>query len=157
MKLKVEIKWAFIFFAVSLAWILLEKAFGLHDSLIEKHNLYSKGFVVLAIGVYVLAILEKRNTFYQGSMSWKEGFRSGLILSLGIAILTPATLFLMHKVISPDFIPNIIELATSKAMTEEQATKVFSLQRIIMEGVKGTLMTGLATSAGVSFFIKTRK
>jgi hypothetical protein len=35
--LKIEIKWALIFVAMQLSWMLMEKLTGLHDTHIEKH------------------------------------------------------------------------------------------------------------------------
>jgi hypothetical protein len=44
---KIEIKWALIFFIVSLIWIFLEKLVGLHDAHIDKHPIYTNFFAIL--------------------------------------------------------------------------------------------------------------
>jgi len=61
---KIEIKWAIVFFVATLLWMLLERLVGLHDQYIDQHALYTNFFAVIAIGVYVLALLNKRKQFY---------------------------------------------------------------------------------------------
>ena len=72
-KYKVEIKWAIIFFVVSLLWMVFERAVGLHDEHIDKHMIYTNFFAIPAILVFVMALLDKRKTSYGGKMTYKQG------------------------------------------------------------------------------------
>jgi hypothetical protein len=110
---KIEIKWALIFFIVSLIWIFLEKLVGLHDAHIDKHPIYTNFFAILAIAMYVFALLDKRKNFYHGRMNWMQGFVSGVIISVIVAILSPLGQYLTHEVITPEYFPNAIEYAVS--------------------------------------------
>src|SRR5690554_7181183 len=75
-KFKLEIKWAFIFIAMSLLWMVLEKAVGLHSTHIDKHMYVTNLFAIPAILIYVLALREKKTKDYNGVMSFKQGFVS---------------------------------------------------------------------------------
>ena len=57
---KIEIKWALIFAAMTLGWMLMERLVGLHSTHIDKHLLYSNLIAIPAITVYVFALLDKR-------------------------------------------------------------------------------------------------
>ena len=59
-KFRIEIKWAIIFALATLLWMAFEKSMGWHDVLIEKHAIYTNFFAIIAIAVYVLALLDKR-------------------------------------------------------------------------------------------------
>ncbi|MFY8019677.1 MAG: DUF4199 domain-containing protein, partial [Bacteroidia bacterium] len=88
-KYSIEIKWAAIFSMMSLAWMWMEKAVGLHDIHIDKQVFYTNIIAIPAIVIYVLALLEKKKKFYAGTMNYGQAFVSGTILSVIIAILSP--------------------------------------------------------------------
>ena len=56
----IEIKWAIIFTIIALLWMMFEKSMGWHDALIAKHALYTNWFGLIAILVYIVALLDKR-------------------------------------------------------------------------------------------------
>lgn len=87
----IEIKWAIIFSVVGLLWMLLEKLTGLHSTHIDKHMYLTNLFAIPAIIMMVLALKDKKHNFYKGQMSYKQGFISGLIISVFIALLSPLT------------------------------------------------------------------
>ena len=74
-KYKIEIKWAIIFVIASLLWMVLENALGWHDELIQKHPLYTLLFAVVAIAIYVFALIDKKKNFYNGKMNWTDGYQ----------------------------------------------------------------------------------
>ena len=59
-KFALEIKWGVIFTIVLLLWMVMEKLLGWHGKHIDKHAIYTNFFAILAILIYVLALLEKR-------------------------------------------------------------------------------------------------
>ena len=61
----IEIKWGVLFSIVSLAWMLLEKTVGLHDQYIAKQAMYTNLFGLVAIGIYILALSDKKKNFYK--------------------------------------------------------------------------------------------
>lgn len=154
-KFRIEIKWAVIFSLATLLWMVFEKSMGWHDVLIEKHAIYTNFFAIIAIAVYVLALLDKRKVDYNGKMSWKQGFISGIILSVIIAVLSPLTQYITSNFITPDYFTNIINYAVdSGKMDQEAAESYFNLNSYIIQSLFGALTMGIVTSAIVAFFVK---
>lgn len=153
----IEIKWAFIFFFASLAWMFLEKSVGLHDQYIEKHPIYTNLFAIVAVTVYYLAIRDKKKNFFNNQMNWKQGFITGLILTIFVTILSPVAQYITSTIITPDYFKNIITFAVEhKKMTQEAAEMYFNLKSYIIQGVFGALSMGVVTSAIVSYFTKSK-
>ena len=154
-KYKIEIKWAFIFMVMMLLWMVFERAVGLHDEHIDKHPIYTNFVAILAIAVYVLALLDKRKSFYNGVMTYKQGFVSGLIISLIVTVFSPLTQYITSKIISPDYFNNVIEYSVSNnLMTLEAAQAYFNLKSYIIQVLIATPIMGIVTSAIVAIFTK---
>ncbi|MGV8994356.1 MAG: DUF4199 domain-containing protein [Flavobacterium sp.] len=157
-KYKIEIKWAFIYTIVSLAWMVFEKEMGWHDVEISKHPIYSSLFSFIGIIIYYFALREKKIVTYNNTIHWKEAFISGALLSVFVAVLGIAVFYLTVNVISPDFFRNMINYAVSaKIYTLEQAESYFNTQSYLLQTVAGTLSMGIVTSAVISYFIQTKK
>ena len=86
-KYKIEIKWAVIFVFVILLWMVFEKLVGLHTTHIDKHAIYTNFFAIPAIIIYVFALLDKRKNYFNGIITWKQGFITGLIITLIVTVL----------------------------------------------------------------------
>ena len=154
-KYSIEIKWAFIFFAVALIWMVIEKAVGLHDVHIDKHSTYTNLFAIFAIALFVFALLDKRKNFYGGYMTFKEGFISGMIITIIVAVLSPISQIIVHQIISPDYFNNVIQYSLEQGyMDMDTAKSYFSLGSYIVQSVIGGLVMGIITSAVVAFFVK---
>lgn len=154
-KYQLEIKWAVIFSLATLAWMFLEKTLGWHDEYIGKHAIYTNLFALVAITIYVLALLDKRKTAYNGKMNWQQGFISGIILSIVIAIFSPIVQYITSTTISPDYFPNAIKyIVDSGKMSQETAESYFNLKSYVLQGVFGAFSMGIVTAAIVAFFVK---
>ena len=152
---KIEIKWAIVFFVATLLWMGLERLLGLHDELIEKHAIYTNLFAIVAIGVYALALLNKRKQYYQGRMNYWQGVQCGLRLTFFIVILVPMAQYLTHTFITPDYFNNVSQLAVrSEQMTPTQAQAYFSLPHYIQLSVIMAALMGLVTSLVVAIFTR---
>ncbi len=150
-----EIKWGAIFFVVSLLWMYFEKAMGWHDELISQHAIYTNFFGILAVAIYFFAIAEKRKRFFHGKMNWKQGFVSGIILTIVIAVLSPVGQYITHYAISPDYFENVINYSVeSERMTRENAESYFNLNSYIIQSVAGALMMGVVTAAVVALILR---
>lgn len=152
---KIELKWGFIFIGVQLLWMVMERVSGLHSTHIDKHFIVTNFFAIVAIAVFVFALRDKRENFYDGSMSYKQGFISGVIITLIVTILTPLSQFLTSEVISPNYFANVSAYAVEQGMmTKEQAFAQFNLQSYLFQATVGALVMGVITSAIVAFFVK---
>jgi len=157
-KLSLEFKWAIVFVAMSLIWMLLEKLAGLHSTHIDKHATYTNFIAIPAITVYVFALLEKKNKFYHGYMTYLQGFISGTIISVIIAILSPLTQIITTEIITPEFFPNAINYSVNAGLMKQvEAEQYFSLENYIKEGLIGALLMGIITTAIVAIFTRGKK
>ena len=156
-KFKIEFKWAIVFVAAQLVWMYLEKAVGLHDERIAEQLIYTNLFGIVAIVVYVLALRDKKRHFFKGTMNWKQGIVSGIVISAIIALLSPLTQYLISSYISPDYFKNIIAYSVENGkMTLENAQGYFSLKSYMIQSAFGALAMGVVTSAIVAFFLKSK-
>lgn len=157
-KIKLEIKWALIFVAMSLLWMLLEKLVGLHGTHIDKHMYLTNLFAIPAIIVYVLALKDKKKKDYNGHMTYKQGLISGLIITFIVALLSPLTQWIISTIITPEYFPNVIaySVETGYHNSLEEAEAYFNLPNYIKQSTIGALIMGTVTSAIVAIFVWTK-
>jgi hypothetical protein len=157
--LKIEIKWATIFSVVSLLWMLLEKLCGLHGKYIDYHLYLTNLFAIPAIIVMVMALKDKKKSFYGGQMNYKQGLISGIVLSVIIALISPLTQWITSYVITPEYFPNVIkrsvEIGYFKTTAEAEAN--FNYQNYAIQGAIGALVMGVVTIAIAMIFLRTKK
>lgn len=155
---KIELKWAFIFVAMMLLWMVIEKLAGFHDNHIDKHHIFTNFVAIPAIAIYVFALLDKCRNFYNGTMSYIQGFISGLIITLIITVLSPLTQYIISTIITPDYFKNIIEYSVKKnKMTREEAQSYFNMSSYIIQTIIFTPVMGIITTAIVAIFTRSKK
>ena len=154
--LKIEIKWAFIFIGSLLLWMFLERLVGLHDKHIDKHQYLTMLYSIVAIALYVFALLDKRKNFYNGFMTYKQGFLTGLIITVIVTIFSPLTQWIISSVITPDFFENVIKYSveTGYHKTIADAEAQFNLKSYIVQSTVGALLMGIVTTAIVAIFTR---
>lgn len=157
-KFQTEIKWGLIFILSGLVWMVMEKSLGWHDELLEQHATYTMFYAPIAIALYVMALRDKKKTFYHGKMTYLQGLISGLLLTLVVVILTPLSQYISHEYISPDYFPNIRKLSVEKGqMTLEEAEMHFSLMSYIQQSLVFAAFMGVLTSAIVAIFTRSKQ
>ena len=151
---KLEIKWGVIFSLMTILWMILEKMMGWHDEHIDQHETMTNFVAIPAILVYILALIEKRKSL-GGLMSWKEGFFSGLGISVIVALLAPLVQLLVYYVISPGYFQTVIEYAVSEqGKNREEMEAYFNIQSYLWQSAVGAIFMGAMTSALVALFVK---
>jgi hypothetical protein len=156
-KHKIEIKWAFIYAAMFLLWMTLEKLTGLHDRYLEQQQTFTTLILIPSIFIYVLTLLDKKKNFYGGNMTYKQSFISGLMLTIFMVILSPINQLITSYVISPDYFANEIEYTVRKGMfTQQQAEQQFNVKNYIIISIVAGLITGAAFSAIISLFTRSK-
>lgn len=154
-KYRIEIKWALIFVAMMLLWMVLENLTGLHGKHIDKHAIYTNFVAIPAIIVYVLALLDKRKKNYGGKMNYKQGFISGLIITLIVTLISPITQYITSEIISPDYFTNVIKYAVSEGKsTQIEAENYFNLKSYMGQVIIATPIMGIFTTAIVAIFTR---
>jgi uncharacterized membrane protein YvlD (DUF360 family) len=153
---KTEIKWAFIFIASMLVWMILERAVGLHDEHIDKHMIYTNFFAIVAFVVYYLALKDKRDSDYAGVISYKQAFIAGVIMSVVIMLFTPLTQYIVSYYITPNYFTNVINYSVANnLMTQEAAEAYFNFGSYVIQSTIFSLVMGVITTAIMAFFVKT--
>jgi len=156
-KFKTELKWALIFMGVTLAWMLLERLVGLHSTHIDKQATYTNFFAVVAVAVYVFALRDKRDSDLDGKMTYKQGWISGVIISVFVGILTLLTQVITAYIISPHYFENAIRHGVANGLTTQaDAEAFFNLKNYIYLSTLFAPTMGIITSAAVAFFLKSR-
>ncbi|MDO9262105.1 MAG: DUF4199 domain-containing protein [Flavobacteriaceae bacterium] len=156
-KYQMELKWAIIFMLSTLLWVAFEKSMGWNDLQIDKHQTYTNFFSIIAIAVYGFALVDKRKNFYEGKITWKQGFMSGVIITLLIIPLNILAQYISFTYITPDFFANMINYNVSiEKMTLSEAENYFSLQNYRIQALTFGTLIGFATSAIVALFVKNK-
>ena len=138
-----------------LLWMVFERLMGWHGENIDQHATMSIIFAVVAIAIYVFALLDKRNNDLGGRMTWSQGFTSGFWITVVVVVLSPLAQYITHTVISPGFFNNMTNYAVESGnMTQEQAESYFNMRNYLMQSAVGALGLGVVTSAVVAIFTK---
>lgn len=155
---KPELKWAMVFAAVMLLWMITEHLFGLHDTRIHLQETVSYFFMIPAIAVFVFALRDIKKKKYQGNMNLMDGFLSGLVMTFFITFLSMIIQVILVKIISPHYFENAINytLATHK-MELADAQDYFNLKTYVIQVLLSTPIMGAVTSLIISFFLRTKK
>ena len=158
-KIQLELKWAIIFSLVTLAWMYLEKLAGLHGKYIDYHLYLTNLFAIPAVVVMVMALKDKRKTYYEGHMTYVQGLVSGIVLSLFIAVFSPLTQWVTTFVITPEYFPNVIQrsVALGYFSTVAEAEANFNYANYAKQGAIGSLIMGILTTAIAMIFLRTKK
>ena len=154
----IEFKWSIIFVFIYLLWMIFEKVMGWHDEFIDKHAIYTNIFGIIALGIYILALRDKRNNFFKGSITWRQGFVTGIILTIIITIFSPLSQYIVATYISPEYFDNMIEYSVqNKRMNLEQASTLYNLKSYIIQAIFSALVMGVGTAALAALIIRNKK
>lgn len=157
-KYGIEIKWGVTFFVAILLWMIIEKLAGLHDEYIQHQAFYTYFFIVPSIAIYALALLEKRRKFYNGYMTWREGFSAGMVVTMVVVILSPIGQLIIHNIITPDYFANVIEYTVANDLvSREDAENYFNIRSYLIQSIVSALMMGAITSAIVALFVRNKR
>jgi len=157
MKLKLEVKWSILFTLMYLGWMFIEKITGLHNRNIEHHSIYTNLIAIPAFVIYLLALIDKKKHYFNGTMTFKQGFKSGCIITVFVAIIGPIRQYIALKWLIPDFFENSIEHAVSTGnSTFEEASNYFNLKNYILITFFADLFMGVLTSVVAAIFVKTK-
>lgn len=153
--IKTELKWALLFTAMMLVWMAGERLFGLHDIHLDWHPIATNFVAIPAITIYVFALRAKRKTMPEEKMTYLQGLKSSVLLSLFVAALTPVTQYISLTWISPYYFENVINYTVaSEEMDLQSAKSYFNLSNYIIQASIGALLMGIITGAIVAVFTR---
>lgn len=155
-KFEIELKWATAFTAFSIIWVYFEKYLGYHDEFVNSQAIFSFWLLIPQALFYVIAIRQKREKYYNGEITWQKAFISGVVLSAIIAGLSPAAIYIMLEVVSPDFLANIVEVKAEQGMPREGAAQLYNLNSMVTQAIFNNLASGVLFSAIIALFLKNK-
>lgn len=156
--IRIELKWAVLFTISYLTWMLLEKTLGWHDENISNQYWLRFFYIPISILFYFLALKESRRRIYQEHISWLQAFWNGLLLAFFIVLLVPASQYVIHTHISPEFFENMIAYNVENGlMSREEAEENFTLQSYIYGSAITAAIAGTIASALVAVFVSRLK
>lgn len=156
-KFEIELLWGFFFANAIVIWAILEKTFGLYNNSIAYYGIYTNLFAIVAIALYVVALYRKKIDYYNGKMTWRQGFVAGVYMTVVITVLSPICQYIIHKFIAPELLPNLIAYKVGSGyLSLEAAQKYFNLESYIYQSSSFALSTGVVTSAITAYFVRTK-
>jgi hypothetical protein len=151
---KTELFYGAIFALSMLVWISLEFAIGLHTTYIELHPYFSFLFAFVAVVIIYLGV-KARRARTEGPFPFMHAFMSGMYISVVVVLLSPATNYIFHTFINPEFFSAMIDMSVrTMKSTQDQAEAYFNLTSYIQQSMVFGLISGLFTSAGVALFLR---
>ena len=148
-----EIKFALMFSGLNILWMLGEKLTGLHDVHIADHAFYTNYFAVPSILLYAVAMYQKQ-TLLGGEMNFKQGFMSGIGITMIVTALTPVVQFLIHTIITPEYFINVRAFAIQEGMKTEVADTHFTLNSYILLSVFTGFVYGVFTTIFTTIMVR---
>ncbi len=148
-----EIKFALMFSALNILWMIGEKLAGLHDVNIADHAYYTNFFAIPSILMYAIAMYQKQ-TELGGTMNFKQGFMSGLGITMIVTALTPAIQFIIHTIITPDYFSNVRAFAINEGMKPEVVYSHFTLNSYILLSVFSGFAYGIFTTIFTTIMVR---
>jgi hypothetical protein len=148
-----EIKYALIFSAMNIIWMLGEKLAGLHDVHIADHAFYTNYFAIPSILLYAVAMYQKQ-TLLGGEMNFKQGFMSGIGITMIVTALTPVVQFFIHTIITPDYFVHVRAFAIKEGMKPEIVDTHFTLNSYILLSVFTGFVYGVFTTIFTTIMVR---
>ena len=155
-KYKLEIYYGTVIGLLVFAWLILEFIVGLHDKYLDVFVVITN-FVLLipTIGIY-LAIRKKKKSEPQQHLTFKQGFQSGLFISVLFTIIAAIGQFIYHKVINRGYFEFMIDKSLDRGIKLEEAQSYFNTSSYVMSVVISYFIFGVIISLIVSAIMKSK-
>ncbi len=152
--LTTEIRWAFIFSALTILWMAIEKSLGYHGENIAGYHKFTFLFIPVTFLIYFLALRNTRNN-RGGITTYKESLVSGMLISIFIAILAPVTQMIIHNYVTPDFLSNLSHYAVSvDGIDADEADSFFTVSNYMKQTAIRAPITGTVITLLLSLIIR---
>ncbi len=155
--MKTELKYALIFIAMQLVWLIIEVLSGLQTIYKDLHPIVSNFIFIPSVAIMAMGIRAKKKDL-GGKILFREAFLAGVLMSFIIAMLSPLVILIFDKFINPNFFTDFQNYAVEKGMLNiEQAKDYFNLKSYMLQSALGAMVMGTVTSAIVAAVIRTNK
>lgn len=152
---KYEFRWAAIITILSLLWTAFEYEMGWHGQEIDDHRYFTFIFILILTLGYFLFFLDKRGNRYKKRFKIKHAFYSGLGLTFLIALFSIPTQYLVHKLVSPDYIETAQNYAVdSGEFTRAEARSIFRIRNFMVFFPVVYMLYGIVMSVFFALFLQ---
>lgn len=163
--MRTSYKWGIIIGSLGFVWLVGEFAFGLHDKYISSYAVITNFELIIPFVCTILGLREVKQKDYNGSVSFSDVFKEGLIMSAIAAVISVAGVFIYFKAINPgwtDFMINTCkQIAKVKgeniSKAADFAKMYYSMNSYIVQSFISTLGFGGVISLIVSMVIRNKK
>lgn len=152
--MKLELKWVTIIFVVHIVWHIFERVLGFYGDRSAYEEFAGFGFLLVYSLLMLLAIfnLKSRNG---GLLNRRQGFLSGLFISLIMVVLSPLMVAILAFGIQPDYFNIMIAnaLENGEYQAYEAAALEYSYWGVVKLYMAGYLLVGSLSGAFWSFLL----
>ena len=156
-KNKLEIKYGVVIGVLVVIWLLLEYIIGLHN---KHHDIFlivtNLVLIIPVVGIYK-ALSRKKNIILNGTLTFSQGFISGLKISILYALIGGLGQYLYHKFINPFYFDLMISKSQEKGVSTNQAENYFNVYSYVSSVVFSYLIFGIIVSLIISLILRTKK
>ena len=161
--LKIALKYGVLIVLFSLIWIGLEYLVGLHTEYVGYHPLVTLLTLVIPLLFMYFGIREaQRSQRFVSHFSYSDAFKTGLSITLVVAVLNPLVQWLTYLLVFPGFFEslqasaqaNLLAQGVDLKVAERLAAEDYSLGRYLWQSFVGTLVGGVVISAILAFFVR---
>ncbi len=150
--MKLELKWVSIVFIAQIIWQIAERLLGIYGSRVSYHDLSGTAFMAVYALIMYLAVadLKAKN---RGFLNRRQGFLSGLFISLILVALSPIMVAILMFAVQPDYF-NVMIAATTEIneySTYEAAYQEFNYWNYVKLYMTGYLLVGSLSAAFWSY------
>ena len=114
-------------------------------------------FVIPAFLLYLLAISDKKRTYFGGKMSLKHGLFTGLSITAIVSVIASLSQVFIHTVITPNFFENSIDYAVDQGLGAADAKAIYNLLSYTILSLFITAIAGVVLTVIASLILRNRK
>ncbi|MFT4031370.1 MAG: DUF4199 domain-containing protein [Siphonobacter sp.] len=152
--MRIELRYGFILAIVNFLWLFMEYALGIQTTTKELYVTIDYLALVPIVTIYVLALRAKRQQ-QAGLLTWGQGFRVGIMLTLIAAAFNPLFNYIYYTLIHPGFFAESQAYSVqAKLMSAEEAARYFTVANYIALGIMGMVINGVIASLIVATVLK---
>lgn len=168
--MKIETKYGLIAGLGICAWTMMEYLIGFHTDL-EKMDMgqYSGYFsAIIPIVAFTLGIRCKKHTDFNGTLTFKQGIRAGLVITLITAAIISVFFLIYYTLINSDWMTIGYKFEKNKLINEglsdgqiaehlTQFKEMYSLPAIVSGAFFGTIVQGGLLTLIITLILRTKE
>lgn len=157
-KISLELKWALILGIVHLFFILIDRLFGIYEfESISKIVFSGIPFTISSIYSFTFALFNIKSRRLLSEMTYKDGFKSGTIITLLFLLLLPIIHSLAYLA-NPNYFSDAIQYAIiNNKLTLEQAQFQYSFTFYLITNIITSTFSGLLMSSLIPLIVNKLK